>query len=169
MGRKERALQGGGASLLIFGFPAVLKAAGKSRRDSRLKGMGMVSLGKHEGGRISPSVPRDSVCPCEPDPAQGHCPRAPGRVGGLPRTPDHRKPLNLGWSKKRTCRGGRTLSGLGGPTSYYSLLHRGQPAGSHPPPCFVAAGRVDPISPAPFGSMTNSLAPTSDLKRMWTS
>lgn len=115
MGRKERALQGGGALLLICRFPAVLKAAWKSCRNSRLRGVGKMSLGKHEGGRGSPKVPRDSVCPREPE---GHCPRAPGQARGLPKTPDHRKPLNLGWSKKRTCRGGRTLSGLGGPTSH---------------------------------------------------
>lgn len=70
------------------------------------------------GRKGQPQCPQGRICPCEPDPAQGHCPRAPRRVGGLPRTPDHRKPLNLGWSKKRTCRGGRTLSGLGGPTSH---------------------------------------------------
>lgn len=65
----------------------MLKAVWKSRRDSRLRGVGRVSLGKHEGGRGSPSVPRDSICPWEPDPAQGHCPQAPGQAGGASQDP----------------------------------------------------------------------------------
>ena len=67
--------------------PAMLKAMWKSHRDSRLQGVGRVSLGKHEGGRGSPNVPRDSICPREPDPAQGHCPHTPGQAGGASRDP----------------------------------------------------------------------------------
>lgn len=75
---KKGPFRAGGGSLLICRFPAVLKAAWKSCRNSRLRVWVNVP-GEARGGRGSPKVPGDSVYPREPDPAQGHCPHGGSR------------------------------------------------------------------------------------------